>query len=306
MKTIIKRCFIIFIITFAVSYYFDINFREVFSSVRTYVLDNLDEHFPGTKGQFDNISRQISSTIIKNSAARTIQSKTQKAKQEASAFINRNWLNLKRFALKKGINIDNIAFWFRRTFKYKNRSAKKINANNGSNYLFNYKNMSVEELSSMRQNFISYSLTLRGIPYLLGSENPSEGFDCSSFVRYSAKNGINVDLPRTAQRQYDSVLKISVSEREPGDLLFFRSYGRISHVGIYLGRYDGDGELNNKEIFINAASEGPRTGVTISSLDAPYWKKHYSSSGRFIPSSKEIVEAFVVNGQESDREKNEN
>lgn len=300
MKKKLKRILFLFIIIFAVSYYFDINLREVFSSAQTFVLDNLDERFPGVKGQFDNASKQISSAIVKNSTAKTIQSKTQKAKRNASIFINRSWMNVKRFALKKGVSIDDMTLWCRHTFKYKNRAAKKTNARISSNYSFDYRNMNIEELSSMRQNFINYSLTLRGIPYILGSENPSVGFDCSSFVRYSAKNGINVDLPRTAQRQYDSVLKISASEREPGDLLFFRSYGKISHVGIYLGRYEGEGDFNGKEIFINAASEGPRTGVTISALDAPYWKKHYSSSGRFIPSSKEIVEAIVVNGQEYD------
>ena len=293
MRKRIKRCFIILIVIFAVTYYFDINLREVFSSVHTFVLDNLDEHFPGIKGQFDNINKQISSSVVKNSTVRSIQSKTQKAKQVSSVFIKRNWLNIKKFALKKGINIDTLVFGFRNTFKYKKRAER--NTKNNSNYSFDYKNMSLEEISSMRLNFINYSLSLRGIPYILGSENPDIGLDCSSFVRYSAKNGINVDLPRTAREQYDKVLKISASEREPGDLLFFRSYGKISHVGIYLGRYDGSGDFCGKEIFINAASEGPCTGVTISSLDAPYWKKHYSSSGRFIPSSKEIVEIIAVN-----------
>lgn len=299
MKKKLKRVLLIFIVIFAVSYYFDINLREVLSSAQTFVLDNLDKAFPGAKGQFDNINTQISSVIVKNSTAKSIQSKTLKAKKNASIFINRSWLNVKRFALKKGVNIDDMFLWFRRTFKYKNRATKKTNASTSSNYSFDYKNMSIQDLSSLRQNFINYSLTLRGIPYMLGSENPSVGFDCSSFVRYSAKNGINVELPRTAQRQYNSVLKISASEREPGDLLFFRSYGKISHVGIYLGRYEGEGDFYGKEIFINAASEGPHTGVTISALDAPYWKKHYSSCGRFIPSSKEIVEAIVINGQES-------
>ena len=297
MKRIIKRILIVFIIICAVFYYFDINLHEVLSSAQTFVLDNLDKTFPGVKGQFDNIGSQISSAIVKNSTAMAIISKTQKAKDDASAFIKRTWLSFKKFALQKGVNIDDISFWFRRTFKYKTLANKNTNSNNNSNYSFDYKSLSVDEISSMRQNFINYSLTLCGIPYVLGSEDPAVGLDCSSFVRYSAKNGVNVDLPRTAQEQYNSVLRIVASEREPGDLLFFRSYGKISHVGIYLGLYEGDGDFNGKELFINAVSEGPRTGVIISSLDAPYWKNHYSSSGRFIPSTKEIVETVVVNEQ---------
>lgn len=295
MRKLIKHCLIIFIIVFAVSYYFDINLREVFSSAQTFVLDNLDKSFPGAKGQFDNINTQINSAIVKNSTARTIQSKTQNAKKDTTAFIKRNWLSIKKFALQNGINLDDTALWFRHKFKYKNRNTKYINARRNSNYSFDYKNMSIDEISSMRQNLINYSLSLIGTPYVLGSEKPSVGFDCSSFVRYSAKKAINIELPRTAQEQYNNVLKIPASELEPGDLLFFRSFGKISHVGIYLGRYEGDGYFKGKEIFINAASEGPRTGVTISALDAPYWKNHYSSSGRFIPSSKEIVEAVAVN-----------
>lgn len=294
MKKRLKRILLIFIAIFAVSYYFDINLREVFSSAQTFLLDNIDKAFPGTKGQFDSINTQISRSVIKNNTAHTIQSKMQKSKTAASAFIKHTWLNMKKFALKKGISIDEMAIWFRNTFKHKNRRAKNANAGRTSKYSFDYTNMSVEEISSMRQNFINYSLTLIGIPYIWGSENPSVGFDCSSFVRYSAKNGINIDLPRTAQEQYNNVLKIPISECEPGDLLFFRGYGKINHVGIYLGKYEGNGYFHGKEIFINAASEGPRTGVTISALDAPYWKRHYSSSGRFIPSSKEIVEAVLV------------
>lgn len=291
MRKRIKRCFVILIALCAVTYYFDISLYEVFSSVKTFILDNLDSRFSGVKGQFDNINKQISNAIIKNSTARTILYKTQEAKNGTSGLIKQKWLDIKAFALKKGINLDGMALWFRNTFKYKKKSLN--NSIESSHYSFDYKNMSANEISSMRQDFIDYSLTLLGIPYIFGSENPSVGLDCSSFVRYSAKNGINVDLPRTAQEQYDSIVKISASEREPGDLLFFRGYGKIDHVGIYLGRYEGEGDFYGKEIFINAASEGPRTGVTISSLDAPYWKKHYSCSGRFIPSTKEIAEVLA-------------
>ena len=41
---------------------------------------------------------------------------------------------------------------------------------------------------------------------------------------------------------------------------------------------------------INSASEGPRTGVVVSALDEPYWRRHYSSSGRFLPSYKMLAE----------------
>ena len=119
------------------------------------------------------------------------------------------------------------------------------------------------------------------------------GLDCSGFIRYASKNSINVALPRTAQEMYNCMEKISASEREPGDLVFFKSSGRIDHVGIYLGRYTGGGSLHGREIFINAASQGPRTGVVVSALDEPYWRRHYNSSARFLPSSMQIAQASV-------------
>ncbi|WP_296663478.1 C40 family peptidase [Treponema sp. UBA753] len=290
MKKILKMCILFFILLSAVIYYFDINTREIISTVQTIFVDNLRSIFPNMRGRFENVDMQINRLVIKNSTTRTIYFKTQEAKKNASSFIRHNWLKVKKFALKNGISIDKMIFQLQNIFKYNQGGLK----NKKSNYLFDYKNMNIEELSAMRQNFINYSLTLRGIPYILGSEDPEMGLDCSSFVQYSAKNGAGIILPRTARNQYAVAKKISFSDIEPGDLVFFRAYGRIDHVGIYLGIYEGKGVLNGRNIFINSASEGPRTGVVISALDEPYWKTHYNSCGRIIPSSKEIVEAIIV------------
>ena len=291
MKKKIKCCLLGIIAIWAVTYFFDINFREICSSLQTAFIDNIDAIFPGAKGQFENIDSQISNTIVKNSTAKTIGTKIIKAKQNTSSFFKQKWLTVKKLALKRNINIDNLLIQFKKKTKFKYYRNKKSALPKNQIYSFDYKNMSVAEVSAIRQNFINFSLTLQGTPYVLGGENPERGLDCSSFVQYSAKKGADIDLPRTAYAQYESSVKINFSECEPGDLLFFRTYGKVSHVGIYLGRYEGEGAWKGKEIFINAASEGARTGVTISTLDAPYWHKHYSSSGRFIPSSKEIVEA---------------
>ena len=312
MKKKIKRVICWAVVILAAAHFFDINLREVLSTVQTAVIDNVDTILPGAKGQFETMDSRISGAIVKNGAANAIRAKTQKAAKDASSFVKHKWLMAKKIALKRGVNIDNIIAQVLKRFKFKYYKNKyfggKVRAAGSANgaaqnpaastYSFDYKKMSVEQISSMRQNFINCGLGLQGTPYIWGGENPSRGLDCSSFVQYSAKKGANVSLPRTAREQYESSVKIPFSECEPGDLLFFRSYGRISHVGIYLGRYQGEGPWNGKDIFINAASEGPRTGVTISSLDEPYWARHYNSSGRFIPSSKEIVESAEVSGAE--------
>ena len=108
-------------------------------------------------------------------------------------------------------------------------------------------------------------------------------------------------MPRTANEMYTAMEKaeklIADSDREPGDLVFFKEnpFGKITHDGIYLGKYRGSGRLHGREIFVNAASAGPRTGVVISALDEPYWKRTYYKSGRFLPQTKPILKAANSN-----------
>lgn len=142
----------------------------------------------------------------------------------------------------------------------------------------------VEQASEARQTLIQYSMGLRGCPYVYGATGPNT-FDCSGFVQYSARHGLDMQLPRTAAEQYNFVQKISDGEREPGDLVFFSYNGKVSHVGIYLGKYSGSGRLAGRYVFLNAASAGPSTGVTLSALDEPTWKKTYKGAGRILPST---------------------
>lgn len=75
-----------------------------------------------------------------------------------------------------------------------------------------------------------------GTPYKWGGANEREGFDCSGLVQDVYKQ-IGVNLPRTAQEQYNVTQDVSRSDPrswQPGDLLFFSDGKEISHVGIYL------------------------------------------------------------------------
>ena len=56
----------------------------------------------------------------------------------------------------------------------------------------------------------------------------------------------------------------------PGDILLFGAGARIAHVGIAL----------SADSFIHAASEGPRTGVIISSLDESSWREDLVTARR--------------------------
>ena len=70
-----------------------------------------------------------------------------------------------------------------------------------------------------------------GKPYVYGAAGPNT-FDCSGLTMYAWAAG-GVMLPHSAAMQYDAIAHVSVSQLQPGDLVFF--YTPIDHVGIYVG-----------------------------------------------------------------------
>lgn len=126
-----------------------------------------------------------------------------------------------------------------------------------------------------RQAFIAKAKEYIGVPYVTGGTDKS-GFDCSGLVFTVGKEALGMDLPRTAAQMYDYVKIVADSKKEAGDLLFFKTVeDKISHVGIYIGN----------DQFIHSASDGPNTGVIISSIHENYWGKTYFAVGQLLPSA---------------------
>ncbi len=150
-------------------------------------------------------------------------------------------------------------------------------------FIFTFFSLTISVLSAnsenQREELILAAKNYLGTPYRYGGASKA-GIDCSGLVYMAALDSGLAALPRTARGMYNKVERISDSERQAGDLVFFSAYGLISHVGIYLG----DGK------FIHSASDGPSTGVIISNLSENYWKRHYFSSGRFISPTQENPE----------------
>lgn len=78
----------------------------------------------------------------------------------------------------------------------------------------------------------------------LGADGTPITFDCSSLVQYCYAKALGIQLPRTAQAQYDfcgEVNTVGVEDAKPGDLVFWtRTYNTtdfITHVAIYCGDY---------------------------------------------------------------------
>ncbi|MDR1747495.1 MAG: C40 family peptidase [Spirochaetaceae bacterium] len=132
--------------------------------------------------------------------------------------------------------------------------------------------------SAERTAFIEHSKKYLGTPYRYGGSTAA-GMDCSGFIYTAARESLNLTLPRTAAGIHTYATAINDAERQPGDLVFFSSGGRVTHAGIFLGGRS----------FIHSASDGPYTGVIISTLDESYWKRTYIGSGRIIPSGSQYA-----------------
>ena len=69
-----------------------------------------------------------------------------------------------------------------------------------------------------------------GVPYVWGGASPS-GFDCSGLVMYVYAQ-LGISLPHYTVSQWNVTQPISMSQLQPGDLVFFDGLG---HEGIYIG-----------------------------------------------------------------------
>ncbi|KHF38710.1 C40 family peptidase [Halalkalibacter okhensis] len=113
-------------------------------------------------------------------------------------------------------------------------------------------------------NLVAEAANHIGVPYQWGGQSTA-GFDCSGFTQFVfSQQGISI--PRTVAQQWNAGK--AVSKPSVGDMVFFETYtSGPSHNGIYIG--------NNQ--FVHSGSS---TGVTITSMDNPYWKERYLGAKR--------------------------
>ena len=109
-------------------------------------------------------------------------------------------------------------------------------------------------VSDLRVDLCEYAKQFIGNPYVWGGVSLTNGADCSGFVLSVFKN-FGYSLPHYSGSQANSGTKISISEVQPGDLIFYGKNGTINHVAIYIG----SGQV------VHASS--PSTGIKISSYN---------------------------------------
>lgn len=122
-----------------------------------------------------------------------------------------------------------------------------------------------EKEVTLRKNMVSYAKKFLGNRYVYGGTSLTKGTDCSGFtMRVYQKFGYKI--PRTSRSQAKASKTISSSQKKQGDLIFYGSGKRVSHVAMYIG--------NGKVIH----ASNRKDGIKISKWNY----RRYIKIGRFI------------------------
>jgi len=120
-----------------------------------------------------------------------------------------------------------------------------------------------------RNDIIKLAVCLKGVPYLWGGKS-SFGYDCSGFVQMVLKTaGISIPRDTGLQIKTDWLEEISITDTQPGDLVFFSEYNRINHVAFTTG--EGKIIHSSGEVKLETIIEGEQGfNSTLAKLDRTY------------------------------------
>lgn len=106
-----------------------------------------------------------------------------------------------------------------------------------------------------------------GTPYVWGGKSPG-GFDCSGFVSW-AYSQAGISIPSSTSALQSTGSQVSYSQAKPGDLVFFDTYKKNGHVGIYLGGGKFIGAQNS-------------TGLAVANMNSGYWNDTFKGHVRRV------------------------
>jgi len=95
--------------------------------------------------------------------------------------------------------------------------------------------LSTDEIQARLPRAIAFTQAAMQQPnYYLWGGTVGPNYDCSGLMQ-AAFASVGIQLPRDAYQQAAFTQAISLEELQPGDLVFFGSAVKITHVGLYLG-----------------------------------------------------------------------
>ncbi|MGN0335469.1 MAG: C40 family peptidase [Lachnospiraceae bacterium] len=107
-------------------------------------------------------------------------------------------------------------------------------------------------VTDIQMEVCEYAKQFVGNPYVWGGTSLTHGADCSGFTLSVYKN-YGVSLPHSSRAQANCGTSVSLSEVQPGDLIFYGG-SRIHHVALYIG----NGQIVH--------AQSAKTGIVISSM----------------------------------------
>jgi cell wall-associated NlpC family hydrolase len=117
------------------------------------------------------------------------------------------------------------------------------------------------------QTAINAGFAHLGTPYVWAGKGPG-GFDCSGFVSWAFAQG-GISIPSNTGALAGTGTKVSTSNMQPGDLVFFDTYKTNGHVGIYLGGGQFIGAQNS-------------TGLAVADMTSGYWADKFNGHVRSV------------------------
>ena len=170
---------------------------------------------------------------------------------------------VKKYQASMGLAADGVIgnFTYKKLMGREMPTHRTLNTNRGYGSSYGYGSSTARELISTAYDYV-------GVPYVFGGTTPW-GFDCSGYTQYVFRQ-MGIEIPRTADAQYYAFPKVSSSELEPGDLVFFETYEPgPSHCGIYIG---------NAQML----QAGSSTGVPVSHVVSAHWGARYIGAARVL------------------------
>jgi len=116
--------------------------------------------------------------------------------------------------------------------------------------------------NTLRQSITKSAMGYQGIHYVYGGKTPS-GFDCSGFTSHVFKEN-GVSLTGASRHQARLGKAKPLQKAEPGDLIFFKNKGQITHVSIVVDK-------DEDELWV-VHSTSSRGVVKDEILHSSYWK----------------------------------
>jgi cell wall-associated NlpC family hydrolase len=125
------------------------------------------------------------------------------------------------------------------------------------------KSPDVNNTSYLRNQIEDYAKKQIGVKYKYAGKNP-RGFDCSGFTSYVFQE-FDVALSASSKLQAKQGKSVNLKWVKKGDLLFFGTSGKISHVALV---------VDNKDAGIYVIHSTSSRGVIVENVSkSTYWKK---------------------------------